>query len=176
MPRSSKLEPEVQALVDQAERTRLAIEALVDVVEPRQSLGASIETRGDGRYGQCNHDRFTSAGKDTPLWSGEPDNGWCSSADRAVTNLITVISTLIEMGRKDGEQRKLVWRKTPEVRSITTEIGDLFNANCRLSVVPANWIVSFPEDVEAPMDASHGDAEPMSPALAFRRLVDPTIE
>lgn len=175
MPRSSKLEPEVQALVDQAERARLTIEAMVTLVEPRRSRGVCIDTHGDGIIGHCNHERFTCAGKDA-LWSQESDNGWCGTAEAAADALISAVGALLNTTDVLGEQRKLVWRKTPEVRSITTEIGDLFNANCRLSVVPADWIVTFPEDDAGPMDASHGDAQPMPPALVSRRLVDPTTE
>lgn len=154
MPRSSKLEPEVQALVNQAERARLAIEALVDVVEPKHSTGVAIETHGDGRIGRCNHERFNCAGQG-PLWRTDADDGWCSTAEAAANALIKALAVVIESAKTGGDIQpalKLVWRKTPEVRSITTEIGDLFNANCRLSVVPADWIVSFPEDIDAPMD------------------------
>ncbi len=52
------------------------------------------------------------------------------------------------------EDRVLVWRVLPEITSITSEIGDLFNAYARLVLVPVGWSIDFREDDAGPMDVS----------------------
>lgn len=148
MPRSSRLEPETQALVDQAARVKAAIEAMAASVHPRQSLSAYVNTcTQEMRRGRCTHEAFDCSGM---IRRGEPTEGWRSTAQGAADALIAVVKAEFERAQATLPGGCLVWRSTPEIRSIATDVGDLFNGYVRLTVVPVDWIVEFPEDEEAP--------------------------
>jgi hypothetical protein len=151
MARSSTLDPETQALVDAARRVREAIEGLCDAVEERQSLGARVTVRKLGQPARgYYHATYDCAGEASNS-IGAMDRGtegWRSTIGSAVCAIFDAIQADFSIAMPDQAARKLVWRRYPEARSITSEIGDLFNVSLRLALVPANWIVEFPEDEE----------------------------
>ena len=159
MPRSSKLEPEVQALVDQAARIKTAIEGMVKHVGVRQSTGAHVIAHKNGeksrRYG---HITFCCDGIKL---AGCPAEAWYCTPEAAADVLIGIVRKNFDDGMPDANARVLIWRTMPEVHSVTSEVGDLFNAYVRLTLVPDDWRVDFPEDEETPMDASHGSGPPL---------------
>lgn len=165
MPRSSKLEPEVQALVDHAAWARAAIEALAGHPEERQSKSWAVICHKVGHKSRrFEHVAFCCGGL---KYESVAISGWQPSADRAAAVLAEVVADSIEKGMPGpAGDRVLVWRALPEITSITSEIGDLFNAYARLTVVPAGWRIEFPEDDDAPMDASHGGAAPNRPPIS----------
>lgn len=150
MPRSSILEPEVLVLVEQAARVKAAVEAMADMVHQRQSVSAYVNTcTQDGRRGRCSHQAFDCSG---PTGSGNATEGWRSTEEGAADALIAAVKADFERAQTAIPGGCLIWRRLPEIRSITSEAGDLFNGYLRLTVVPVDWIVEFPEDNETAFD------------------------